>query len=175
MQALYGILAMTLIALLSLTVMRAQRATETRIFVNEVATQVTGVGVDILEAIGRMPFDEKTDTTKVFTFPAVTNPNQLTPQGSSEWGNKASFAACDDIDDFHGLTVVRNFDGFNYTVTITVRYVNLDTPEIAPGGQTYAKEVLLNISNPSLYVGSPDNPITVPVRRVFTYQRATSA
>lgn len=172
MQALYGILAMSLVALLSLTVMQASRSTENRIIVNEVATQATGAGVDVLEAIGRLPFDSKTDTMKVFTFPTVTGPNELTAE--ADFGGCVSFATCEDIDDFHGLTFVRTLDGFDFTVDVSVRYVVETSPDQYSGTQTFAKEVRLEITNPYIYFGSPSNPLTIELRRVFSYQRVTS-
>jgi len=173
MQALYGLLAMALVAILSLTVMRATRSTDNSILVNEMATQASGVGVDVLEAIGRLPFDSKTDTTKVFTFPTVTSADELTGEGS--FGGCASFADCEDIDDFDGLTVTRTLDDFEYDVEIQVRYVSEDSPDVYSGGNTFAKEVRVQITNPYIFFGDPSNPLTIEMRRVFTYQRATEA
>lgn len=172
MQALYGILAMALVALLSLTAMQATRSTDNRILVNEVATQASGVGIDVLEAIGSLPFDSKTDTTKVFVFPAVTSADQLTAE--ADFGGCIAFVDCEDIDDFDGLTFTRDFDGLDFSVTVAVRYVNEVSPDQYTGTQTYAKEVRLLISNPYVYFTNPSNPLTVEMRRVFSYQRVTS-
>ena len=172
MQALYGLLAMSLVALLSLTAMQAMRGTDNRIMVNEMATQATGVGVDVLEAIGQLPFDSKTDTTKVFTFPTVTLPEQLT--SAADFGGAADFASSEDIDDFDGLTFTRTLDGFAYTVSVEGSYVVETSPSQYSGSQTYAKAVRLLITNPHIFFGDPSNPLTIEMRRVFTYQRATS-
>jgi hypothetical protein len=172
MQALYGILAMALVALLSLTVMQAKRGTDNRILVNEMATQASGVGVDILEAISRFPFDSKTDTLKVFTFPAVTSAAELT--ADADFGGATSFADAEDIDDFDGVTLVRTLDGFDYSVAVEVRYVVETTPDQYSGAQTFAKSVRLQITNPHIFFGDRSNPLTIEMRRVFTYQKATS-
>lgn len=171
MQALYGILAMAIVAILSLTVMRASRSTEHSMVLNEVTTQASGVGVDVLEAIGRLPFDSKTDTLKVTKIPAVESADELTGPGS--FGGCASFSDCEDIDDFDGLTTTRALDGFEYDVEIDVRYVVEASPGTYSGVNTFAKEVRVLITNPYIHFGDPSNPLTVEMRRVFTYQRTT--
>lgn len=173
MQVIYGLTAMALVALVSLTVQRTSTGTQQRMIVNEVATQLGGVGVEVLERIGSLPFDSKTDTTKVFTFPLVTEANQLTD--ASAFGGCVDFALCEDIDDFHGLTIQREQDDFTYGLQIDVEYVDV----LAPFGSTYgpqsfAKKVTLSVTNPHLYLGDRDNPLTVTLSRVFTYQRVTS-
>jgi hypothetical protein len=168
---MYGILAMAIVAILSLTVMRASRSTDQSIVLNEMATQASGVGVDVLEAIGRLPFDSETDTTKVTTIPAVESADELTGEGS--FGGCTSFADCEDIDDFDGLTTTRTLDGFDYEVEIDVRYVEEDTPDTYSATNTFAKQVRVLITNPHIYFGDPSNLLTIEMRRVFTYQRST--
>ncbi len=172
MQVFYALIAILLLALLSLTVQRTTQRLDARMHVNEVVTQASGVATSIVEAVGVRPFDSKTDTTKVTAFPAVTSENQLT--AAVNFGGCTSFLLCEDIDDFDGLVITRNRDGFEFTATITVSYVNPDNPALASGSNTYAKEVLVEITNPFLFVGSRSNLITVPFRRVFTYQKTTS-
>jgi hypothetical protein len=140
--------------------------------VNEVVTQATGIATSIVEEIGSRPFDSKTDTLKVTTFPAVLSPDELTSKGG--FGGCVSFFLCEDIDDFDGLVITRSLNGFNFTASIKVNYVSVTDPSMSSASNTFAKEVLVEISNPTLFVGSPANPITVPFRRVFSYQRATS-
>ncbi|MBT8400586.1 MAG: hypothetical protein KJO98_08925 [Rhodothermia bacterium] len=175
MQVLYAFIAMLLIALLSLTLQRGVHSTERRQIVNEVATQLVGVGIDVVEYIGRHPFDAQTDTTDPVVqakgFPFVEDPSELTPPGS--FGGCADYYSCGDIDDFHGMNVARTVDGIDYSVDIEVEYVDDDSPETASATQTYSKEVRLEIASPHLYVSSRDNPITVVVARVFSYDQPT--
>ena len=77
-------------------------------------------------------------------------------------------------DDFDGLTFTRTLDGFAYTVSVEVSYVVETSPSQYSGSQTYAKAVRLLITNPHIFFGDPSNPLTIEMRRVFTYQRATS-
>ena len=180
MHLLYALLAMLLVALFSLNMQRGIHATEQQMIVNEVATQLTGVGVDVLEHIERTPFDENTDESKQvpLEYPVITGTGQLTPDGGAQWGGCTSLAlsdpSCDDIDDFDGVSVDVDVDGLVYTVEVAVQYVSpATTPAtLAPSGaQTYAKEVTLTISNPYLLLGG--TPLQVELKRVFTYNRHT--
>jgi len=171
MQVFYSLLAMMLVAVLSMTVQRSSHRMDSRMYVNEVVTQASGVATATLEAISLRPFDEKTDTTKVSTFPAVKSRYELTQEGS--FGGCVDFNLCEDIDDFDGMVVDRVYDGFHYRVSITVRYVDPLSPSIYTGAQTFAKEVLIEVENPYLQVGDTGTPLKVPFRRIFSYDKAT--
>ena len=179
MQVIYAFIAILLVALLSLTLQRGVHSTERRQMVNEVSTQLVGVGIDVLEFVGRRAFDYEVDTTRADfavwrdDFPYATDPTDLTPATSAEWGNCPSgFYTCDDIDDFDGLTVTRTVDGMDFSVDILVEYVSESTPD-DPAAQSFAKEVRLEISSSSLYLNSPANPLTVVISRVFAYSQST--
>ncbi len=175
MQVFYAIIAMTLIALLSITLQRGTHGAFRKKVVNEVATQLTGVGVDVLENIGRKWFDSQVDTTTIPIFPPVTDPAQLTPKGG--FGGCTNYnapgPACDDVDDYDGMSISRDVDGILYNVDIEVNYVDEANPDYQPGTNTYAKEVQLDISSPYLYFNDPSNPLTVRMTRIFTHQMTT--
>lgn len=174
-QTIYGLLAIMLTMLLSLNLFRITSGAEQRMVLNEMATQVNGIGVDIMEHVGNRWFDENTSEAGITAadFPLVTAPAQLTAEGSTEWGGCTDFYAntCDDIDDFHGMTLQRSVEGLPYTASITVRYVNPDAPDTPTGSPSYAKEVIVTIQSPYLKLG--DNPLTVTLSRVFAYDRIT--
>ena len=178
MQVIYAFIAMLLVALLSLTLQRGIHSTERRQIVNEVSTQLVGVGIDVLEYIGRHPFDYAVDTSRVDLdaiddFPYVTNASQLTPPGS--FGGCTNYYTCQHIDDFEGVTITRNVDGFDYVVDIFVRYVDENSPDTPSAVPTFAKEVRVEISSTHLYISSPAYPLTVLIARVFTYEQPTKA
>jgi hypothetical protein len=179
MQVIYAFIAILLLALLSLTLQRGIHSTERRQIVNEYSTQLVGVGIDVLEHIGRKPFDYEVDTTRAdFSiwrddFPYATDPTDLTSSASAEFGNCGDFYVCDDIDDFHGLTFTRTVDGFDYTVSVFVEYVSESSPDVKPAVQTFSKEVRLEISSSGLYLSSPSEPLTIVLARVFAYDQAT--
>ncbi len=179
MQVIYAFIAILLLALLSLTLQRGIHSTERRQIVNEVSTQLVGVGIDVLEHIGRKPFDYEVDTTRADfalwrdDFPYVTDATDLTPTSAAEYGNCLDFYTCDDVDDFDGLSITRTVDGIDYLVDIFVDYVTESTPDVAPGVQTFAKEVRLEIRSSTLYLSSPADPLTVVISRVVAYDQST--
>jgi hypothetical protein len=168
MQTLYALAVMALAMLLAINIYRGTNGTQQSMIVNEVATLLTGVGVDVLEHIGSYPYDSKVDTNKVATVPPINNVGELTQDGDFGLGC-AVVANCEDIDDFHGKTIYQLKNQIQYTVQVEVHYVDEDDPETQVVGPTFAKEVLLKISNPNLTLGN-GNPLVVEMRRVFTYQ-----
>jgi len=160
---------MALVALLSFTVSQSQRGSQRRMAFNEVSTQASGVAVDVIEYISRMPFDVNTDTSKVFVWPPVTTANGLTAEG--DFGGCGNFIACESVEQFDGVSFTRKRDGFQFNVSIDVRYVDEDNPTLATGYQTFAKEVTVNVANPHMTIGG--NPVTLQMRRVITYDKVT--
>lgn len=177
MQVLYAFIAMLLVALLSLTLQRGVHSTERRQIVNEISTQLVGVGIDAVEFIGRHPFDSQVDTNdaavKAKGFPYVQDATELTVSGS--FGGCADYYNCQDMDDYDGMTVSMDVDGLEYDVAIEVRYVQDNSPDTPSGTQTFSKEVRLEISSQYLYLSGPSNPLTVVVARVFSYDQPTKA
>jgi hypothetical protein len=169
-----------MVMMLSLNLLRITTGTERQMVLNEVATQVTGFAVDIMEHVGNKWFDEVTDETGVTIFPLVTSQTQLT--ASTSFGNvgdglncnPADFydPDCNDIDDFHGMTVNRDLDGIPYTATISVRYVREDDPSTVTD-KSFAKEVSVVITSPYLLLGN--TPLQVTLTRVYAYNRIITA
>lgn len=173
MQTLYSLIALLLVMLLSLNFYQGRNHTQQNMIVNEVLTPFNDLGMELLDHIGRQAFDENTDETKIAepTWPIVTSPSGLTAEAS--FGGCTDFWTCDDIDDFHGLTVNRDLNGLPYTVDISVRYVDeLDPDQPTGGAPSYAKEVTLEISTAAIQMGGA--PLTVKIGRVYTYDRITS-
>jgi len=187
-QTLYGIIALALAMMLALNLMRTITGTQRKMVLNEVATQVTSISVDMMEHLSTKAFDDKTDESGLdlatTTFPIVTTATALTPP--SGFGSVAErplpalpcphpdfySVHCDDIDDFDGMTMTRTIDGIPYAAEITVRYVNETDPNQVSSTQTFAKEVVVEITSPYLRIGS--TPISATFSRVFTYHRRTS-
>ncbi len=169
MQTLYALIALAIAMLFSVSAQRSMHQTYEQIVLNEVATQVRGVGVEVLEDIGTSFFDAAADTT-LPTYTRITNVTQLTDP--ADFGASCSaIETCIYIEGFDGKTTKRTVDGLKYTLQVEVRYVELTSPSTVSATPTYAKEVLLHIQSPHLRLG--DNPLTVTMARTFTYQRAT--
>lgn len=174
-QILYTLVAIALLAMIGLNLQRGAAHTAQQQTFNEVATQLTGVGIEVLEHIARdsVYFDRhafdfrsvppacgRIDSTQIALFadPAAFG-------GQTYTGSRF-------IEGFHGLKETIDRDGLEYEVGITVRYVD-EVTHVVSSTETFAKEVLLDITNPYLHLGDPDNPVTVRMSRVFTYDKVT--
>ena len=181
-QLIYSIIAIVLVGIMTMHVMLSMTSTQRRQAINEISTQMTEIGTEALERIGRTDFDEQTneDGRDINDFPLVQNTSQLTAEGSAEWGvcgtNGYDFwdDRCDDVDDFDDLTSTwtrEDLDGINYTLEFTVNYVDPDDPKTVLGSQSYAKEVIVEVSNPYFTYGG--TPYKVKLSRIYAYERIT--
>lgn len=174
-QLIYSILGLAVAVLFSTMLTRSVHSGGQNIVSNEVLTQMLGVGQDVLEDVGRraLPFDSNTDESKLpqpIDYPVVHYAAQLTP--ASSFGGCTDFALCEDLDDFDGIpSFTRTSEGLDYDVTIEVRYVDEDNPDVEQTSQTFAKEVNVVVSSPSIMIGG--DPLSVGYARVFTYDKAT--
>lgn len=175
-QLIYSILALVLIMFLSMNMQRGVSRTQQEQGVNEVGTQLTGVGTEVLERIGRTHFDQ-------FTYDN-SGPDDK-PYCGRVWNGRETidfhipgtnvcpdFETCGYIEGFDGLTVppVTRAD-FEFNVTVdSVRYVNPADYDDIFSTQTFAKRVWVTVENPYLYLGDdPSNTFSLTVDRVFTY------
>ena len=179
MHLIYAVLAIMLVGVFSMNMHRSMHQAQHKMVLNEVTTELTGAAYDVLEHIGRQPFDENTNEQKIspLVYPIITAENQLTQAGGAEWGTCTSLSVtadtCDDLDDFDGVATTVVVDGFQYDVEIDVAYVDPANPNSLPGTRTYAKQVAVTISNTYIRVGG--QPLEVTIKRVFTYNRHTQS
>lgn len=170
-QLIYAFSAVVIAALLSFQFFVGSRTTQLQVHRNEVLSQVGGLAAEIIEEIGRRAFDHRTRDDLFESPPA--SPAELTPR--PHFGGIAledCDSLCLDMDDFHGLELDRKFGGFDFDVSIAVRYVDPDRPHRVSRLNTYAKEVILTITNPNIhYANRPDSLHSIKIGRVFTYQQ----
>ena len=168
-QLTYAFAAVAMAAVLSFQFFVGSSIARSQIYKNEILTQVSGVATEILEDIGASAFDNRTREDLFETPPAGAG--ALTPAASFGGVSAEDCASlCLDIDDFHGLTFREEHGGFDFDVSIAVRYVNPDDPEQSSGTNTFAKEVILRITNSNIYhAGRPDSLMPIEIGRVFTY------
>ncbi|MFO8099470.1 MAG: hypothetical protein R6T83_07605 [Salinibacter sp.] len=174
-QTIYGIIALALVSMLALSMHQGTTNTQQRHVLNEVATQVTGVGVEVFEHIGRggVAFDKFVVDTQT-TFPTcgrTTTADVFTPEDS--FAPAESYATSTYIEGFDGMTEVAiDRDDIPFEVDIEVAYV--DPVTLAPSAvPTFAKEVTLTISSPFLFIKTPQTPVEVQMQRVFEYDTVT--
>lgn len=176
-QTIYGLVALALVSMLALSMHQGTTSTQQRHILNEVTTQVTGVGVEVFDHIGRagVAFDKFVVDTQT-TFPTcgrTTSADVFTPEAS--FVPAGSYASSAYIEGFDGMTDVPiDRDDIPFLVDIAVTYV--DPVTLAPSaGPTFAKEVTLTISSPFLFIKTPDTPVEVRMQRVFEYDTVTKA
>ena len=124
----------------------------------EVQSIATGVAHDVFSEIGLHPFDAATAGSE------VTDRSALTPEGQFNSEGK-TYETASDVDDFHNVAYTykkeEGFD-FDFTLNITVRYVDEDNPSVDAGSQTFAKMVKVRIENPNL-------PAPLELEILYTY------
>ncbi len=170
-QVLYAVIAMMIASLLAFNVQRGTMSAQQRVISNEVLTQFSGVGDEILEDIGSLPFDERTDVTRNPTRLASASELKAPAYFGGNCNPDADYADCLDIDDFHGKSRTLEREGLAYDAAIEVRYVDEDDPTIAIQSQTFAKEGVLHITSPLILDSQSSEPLSIVMTRVFTYQR----
>lgn len=173
-QFIYAIAAMGVAMVLSLSLSSGSRNAAQRAYINEAATQLSGVAYGVLEDIERstIAFDAKTDESrysKPITFPLVKHASELTPE--SEFGGCVAYEACRDVDDFDGLQITRTSQDYEFVVTLSVRYVAESDPTQPLGSQSFAKRVSATVTHPTIMING--DPLRVTVSRIVTYHRIT--
>lgn len=182
-QLIYAVLALALVMILSMNVQRGTGQTQRDQALNEITTLMTGVGTEVLDRVGSGHFDlynaaRTSDTTSVFLCGRLTELQKDRLRPYSEFGTDdvhcPDYENCSYIEGYHGLTHTVSRDGFDYDVTIRVRYYNDEAPADTTT-PSFAKEVIVTIGNPYLYLGDdPTETLDVTMSRVFTYDWVTN-
>lgn len=168
-QYIYLIAAFFAMMTFLMTSQRGIGRTEQTQSLTEVSTQLTGVGTELLEQIGRSYYDRHTYVQRA-TKPYCGRVQESQPNLFADTG---SFSTTSRrwIEGYHGLDTTITRGAFPYRARVEVRYVP-DGGAVATG--TFSKEVVVRVTNPDLYIGDdPTNAITVTMQRVFTYGCAT--
>jgi hypothetical protein len=175
-QLIYSLAALVTVILFSLSMNQGMNSEHTSMYATEILSQMSGVAEDIIDDVGRraLPFDSKVDPEFVIVpelgYPIVLSATQITPEGS--FGGCLAYDLCADLDDFHGLTVVRSVGGLDFEAAIEVVYVDEDNPMYETGIQTFAKKVTITVTQGAVVIGG--EPLTTSYSRVFTYDKPTN-
>lgn len=174
-QMIYSVAAIFLLGISFLNVNRKVHGTQERMMFSELALEMTSVGAELLDEIGKYPFDNGT----ISGLTTTTDSLSTTFGGGTCNPDDPDFGGCSTISDFHGKTATRSetrvHGGTTYTVpynvtAISVAYVGEASPH-APSpsnARTFAKEVTLTVSTPALLDGNGD-PIEIEMSRVYMY------
>lgn len=154
----------TLLALVSLMVAMQLSLLQQRSVLNarldmvdsEYETIATGAGLDILDYVGSKPFDEAVITQ------TVTDPSDFTPLPFSTGGQYEDAVDIDDFNQIAPYVYNTDFPNVPFNIMMEVRYVEEDDFTQVATEQTFAKEVIVTLTNEHL-----EMPVTLS--RVFTY------
>ena len=180
-QLIYSILALLMIMFLSMNTQRNIGRDQQEQTVNEIGTQLTGVGTEVLELIGSRYFDAYTYANRntqpycgrvaddqLTLFSSETRP--AADPGNTH-GDCTDYTACNYIEGFQGIDTTLTRGEFDYRVEILdVEYVDPLNFFSSSAASTFAKKVSVRVTNPFLYIGDdPTNTFSLDVERVFTY------
>lgn len=176
-QVIYAVLALGVLAFLTLLMGRSQQTVYYEMYQNEFLTQFSGVATEILEDIGSHPFDYFTEDGGGWNPDSPPQITGITPDGGAQWGRTCVMFSTCDIDDFDNPAVgtfQRERNGVLFDITTSVRYVDENDPTLAApadnGGRTWMKEVTLTVSSPMVHRrNESDAPIEMQMSRVFSY------
>ena len=178
-QIIYSLLALLMVMVLTMNMQRSIGRDQQEQSLNEVATQLTGVGTEVLELIGTQYYDRFTfdnRNTKPYCGRVADNGEE---QDVLSRPSGVNFGACTDpdlcayIEGFEGLTFTRTQGEFEYEVTVLdIAYVDSTdfTRELTTDSTGFYKRVQIEVTNPYLYIGDdPGNTFSLTLERVFTY------
>ena len=169
MQTTLSLLALLLVMFLSVQSFQIVNRTERQIVLNEISTQLTGVGVEVIERVGTSLFDQSTAggiiVTSVDSLTATIDFGPGTPACDYD---PSSATQCVAVEQFDGLNLTINREGIVYDVSIGVSFYDIMTNSTTTT-KTFAKQIEVNISNPNLYISTPDNLLQVNMARIYTY------
>jgi len=200
-QFVYLITAMLGLMTLLMTSQRGTERVNQTQMINEVSTQLTNAASETLETIGRSYFDQYVLTNanvKANRCGRVADGQEALFATEGSFTACTDFDSCADvvsgipqgyIEGFHDLnagtiqsgnpdaTLVRgghgNEKGFSVNIEVAVRYVEPDDYSVAPGSETFAKEVSVTAHTPDAYLGDDPNDFnsqfSLTLTRVFTY------
>lgn len=169
-QYIYLILALLVLGVLGLTVNRAIAGGQTRQVLNETETLVTTVGNEILDDIGQTWFDQYV-LEKQGVLPDCGRPTDIETYKLASYGAFVTNKGRRWIESYHGLDTTLTRGGFDYDVALRVRYVAASKVKTSEDDtlatQSFAKEVVAEITNPYFTVG--DQPLRLTMARTFTF------
>ena len=154
--------ALVLLAGVTLGVNNMLLSKTTTMLETEAALNSIALGQSMIDEIMTQAFDAKTaDGTRVYNVSDFTAPGGLGPNGTEssnvplpEPPDTAhpykSFKYYNDIDDYNGYTRLAFTTMGTFTITDTVYYVQLTSPDVKTMTQTFAKKVIVTVRHPNM-------------------------
>jgi hypothetical protein len=190
-QTLYSVTALLLLGISFFNVNQKVHGNQERLMFSELALEMTSVGAEMLNEIGKYSYDP----AAISTVSGTTLNDRAALRGASTFGTgvpacapdpASQFSGCVVINDFHGKTtrrsITRAYGGATHTIDYDVTDIRIRYVEEAPphrpcsatgascpaSGKTFAKEATVTVSTPALVNGA-GAPIAIRMSRVYLY------
>ncbi|MFH1739366.1 MAG: hypothetical protein ABIH23_10200 [bacterium] len=167
-QAMMVIVAMMLLSTFTLTVNNTLVLSTSTGLEMEASLDALSYGHSLLDEILQREFDEATIGTRIFNTSDLSTTlgwesgEAFGLPDSSESDVFLSRTSYDDVDDYnHYRRVVRNPRLDYFTLTVSVLYVEEDSPFSDSGSKTFCKKVQVTVTNP--YMPKDQNGVLVPL------------
>jgi|GEM_PF-3004225 len=170
-QTLYGILAMSMLALLTLTLNNSIHSNDREMMMNEISSHVTGMADELFDHISGLSYDSATLSDQNLVTRDVLSDEETF--GTENCQPENNFSGCWVMNDLHGATIDHTVGGITYQMEVSLRYVEENDPTVDSSTPSFSKMVEIRISSPDLYIGSSSNPLTVVLDRLYNYPRVT--
>jgi hypothetical protein len=169
-QTLYAIVAIMMLAVLSLTFNRALHSNDTRMILTEVSAQVTPVAMDILDYIGTLRYDASVEDIGLVQPANLQNPIE----GSELCDPNDGYKGCADVmNELHDKTITRVIHGLTYNIHVALEYLDAVNPDQVSLDPSFHKRATLTISSPELLMSNTNEPLEIVITRRFAYPRVT--
>lgn len=174
-QMIYSVAAILLLGVAFFNINHKVHGTEERMMFSEITMEMTGVGAEILDEIGKRPFDANTVGGLIIPASALGGTAHVNPSNCDP--NDSNYSGCDTIGHFDGKTATRTrsrtHNGTAYAIPYTVssidiQYVSETPPHTVSGVPTFAKEATIRVETPAL-LDANGNAFGFEMRRVYTY------
>jgi hypothetical protein len=169
-QTLYSLIAIMMLAVLTLTFNKALHSNDTRMILTEVSSQVTPVAMDILDYIGTLRYDASVEDI------GLVQPSNLQDpiQGSTLCDPNNGYQGCADVmNELHGKTITRTVHGLTYNILVEFEYLDPINPDQVSPDPSFHKRATLTITSPELMQANTNTPLEIKIKRRFSYPRVT--
>ncbi|MBU1881749.1 hypothetical protein KKA08_06910, partial [bacterium] len=138
---------------------------ETTIISTNAELTAIALAQKILTEASRLDFDEETISARLTSANDLTEDDDLGPDGSE------SFPNFDDVDDYHGVTIVDSttFPSVPFTITGNVEYVSETNPSTPSGTETFLKKLKITVTSPYMVNPASDDPVSITLEQIFGY------
>ncbi len=145
-QQILTIFAIAILTVLIINVYNSQSTKEAMLLSNEAIITSTGIAQSLLNEIQAKAFDKKTVSQGVAYTDSLILPNSLGPDAGEVVPTQFN-----DVDDYKNYTRSDSLERLGlFNTKVDVYYINKLSPGVKSYTQTFTKEIVVSVTNPSL-------------------------